>query len=79
MNDRNRNRLFDEWAKKIAGDRWDEEKYNWATEEALRACEDLDYQAENEQISSCGGVFLIKPRSAPPGDVIVRRNQGGHN
>jgi putative AdoMet-dependent methyltransferase len=42
-------------------DSWDEEEYYWAADEATDACRSAGLQVSYKQISSCGGVFVIKP------------------
>ena len=51
-----------ERAKKYVGNRWDEDEYYWVAEEAICVCEDKGFYAEFEQVSSCGGIFVIKPK-----------------
>lgn len=45
-------------------DKWDEDEYYWATDEAIAACEQAGLQVVYEQISSCGGVFTFTNRGA---------------
>ena len=40
-------------------DKWDEEEYYWAADEAISACEQAGLQATYKQISSCGGIFTF--------------------
>ncbi len=42
-------------------ERWDEDEYYWAADEAIAACQKAGLEARYTQISSCGGVFLIVP------------------
>lgn len=49
-------------ARKIIGTRWDEDEFYWVAEEDIKACEDKGFEVHYEQISSCGGIYLIKPR-----------------
>lgn len=42
-------------------ERWDEDEYYWAADEAIAACQRAGLEARYAQISSCGGVFLIIP------------------
>ena len=51
-----------EKAKKYIGDRWDEDEYYWVADETMHVCEDKGFHAEYEQVSSCGGIFIIKPK-----------------
>ena len=39
---------------------WDEGEHYWAADEALAACERAGLRARYTQVSSCGGVFVIK-------------------
>jgi putative AdoMet-dependent methyltransferase len=40
-------------------DKWDEDEYYWAADEAIGACERVGLQATYKQVSSCGGVFTF--------------------
>jgi ubiquinone/menaquinone biosynthesis C-methylase UbiE len=40
-------------------DKWDEDEYYWAADEAIKVCEQAGLQATYKQISSCGGVFTF--------------------
>jgi putative AdoMet-dependent methyltransferase len=51
-------------AKEYIGNRWDEDEYYWVAEEDIRECEEMGFEVEYEQISSCGGIFCIKPVNA---------------
>lgn len=42
------------------GDLWDEEDY-WIADQILLACHQASLQVSYQQISSCGGVFVIQP------------------
>jgi putative AdoMet-dependent methyltransferase len=42
-------------------DLWDEEEYYWAADEAMEACARAGLQVMYEQVSSCGGVFVVEP------------------
>ncbi len=41
--------------------RWDEEEHYWAADEAIAACERAGLHACYVQISSCAGVFILRP------------------
>ena len=41
-------------------DRWDEEEYYWAAEEAIAACARAGLRATYAQVSRCGGVFVVE-------------------
>lgn len=43
------------------GDRWDEQEHYWAADEAVVACAAVGLQATYQQVSSCGGVFVMSP------------------
>ncbi len=47
-----------------SADVWDEEEYYWAADEAFAAIEQIGLQVAYEQVSSCGGVFVVTIRSA---------------
>jgi putative AdoMet-dependent methyltransferase len=40
-------------------DKWDEDEYYWAADEATSACERAGLQATYKRVSSCGGVFTF--------------------
>lgn len=42
-------------------ERWDEEEYYWAADEATDTLQPLGLKVTYQQISICGGVFVIKP------------------
>ncbi|MEN8240774.1 MAG: methyltransferase domain-containing protein [Chloroflexota bacterium] len=48
-------------ARELIGNQWDEDEYYWVAEEDIRACEEKGFEVKYEQISSCGGIFIIKP------------------
>ena len=39
---------------------WDEDEYYWAADETADACQRAGLQVRYEQISSCGGVFVVE-------------------
>jgi hypothetical protein len=45
-------------------DKWDEDEYYWAADEAISACERAGLQATYKQVSSCGGVFVFTLKHA---------------
>ncbi len=51
-----------EQVQQSAADRWDEEEYYWVADETLGFCDRIGFQAKYEQLSSCGGVFVIRRR-----------------
>lgn len=42
-------------------DRWDDDEFYWAADEALAACQRAGLQAVYTQVSQCGGVYRIAP------------------
>lgn len=50
-----------EKAKESIGERWDEDEFYWAADETLYLCEELGLNVVYEQISSCAGIFVVKP------------------
>ncbi|MBV9791395.1 MAG: class I SAM-dependent methyltransferase [Chloroflexi bacterium] len=49
-----------EQARQQLGDRWDEDEYYWAADEALDRLRQAGLAAEYTQISACGGVFVVQ-------------------
>jgi hypothetical protein len=43
-------------------DHWDEDEHYWVAGEAIAACEAAGLQATYMQVSSCGGVWVVKHR-----------------
>lgn len=43
------------WAKQ-----WDEDEYYWAADETMSACGKAGLHAQYSQLSSCGGVFVVR-------------------
>ena len=43
-------------------DHWDEDEYYWDANEAIAACQAAGLKATYEQVSSCGGVFVVRNR-----------------
>ena len=48
-----------EQVKQIAANKWDDDEYYWIACETIEFCDRIGFRAEYEQISSCGGVFVI--------------------
>ena len=42
---------------------WDEQEHYWAADEAIAALRRAGLHAVHRQVSSCGGVFIVKPAS----------------
>ena len=49
-----------EQTKQLVATKWDEDEYYWVADKTLRYCARIGLQAKYEQISSCGGVFVIR-------------------
>ncbi len=47
--------------RELAGRSWDEDEEYWVAAEAIPALESLGFSVAYEQLSSCGGVFVIRP------------------
>ena len=43
-------------------DHWDEDEHYWVADEAIAACKAAGLQATYAQVSSCGGVWVVKHR-----------------
>jgi putative AdoMet-dependent methyltransferase len=48
-------------ARRVCGPRWEDEEYYWAADETAAAFEPRGLRTSYTQVSSCGGVFVIKP------------------
>ena len=48
-------------ARALVGDGWDDDEFYWVAEEDVPACEENGFEAQYEQISSCGGIYLFRP------------------
>ncbi len=46
------------------GDLWDDDEYYWVAEEAVGLCQKKGFDVEYEQVSSCGGIYVVRPKSA---------------
>lgn len=46
-------------ARQALGRRWDDDEYYWVAEEAVPAAEATGFVVRYEQISSCGGIYVI--------------------
>ena len=45
-------------------DHWDEEEHYWEADQAIAACEKARLAATYTQVSSCAGVFMVRPMAA---------------
>jgi putative AdoMet-dependent methyltransferase len=43
-------------------DKWDGDEYYWVADEAIHACKRNGLYVDYEQISSCGGIFVVKSK-----------------
>jgi ubiquinone/menaquinone biosynthesis C-methylase UbiE len=53
---------------------WDKDEYYWAADESMAALERTGLQAHYEQISSCGGIFILQPGTRA--DTVRREMRG---
>ena len=51
-------------AQQRLADVWDEGEFYWAADEAMEACEEAGLLLTYQQISSCAGVFVMRPNQA---------------
>jgi putative AdoMet-dependent methyltransferase len=47
----------------IYGDLWDEDEWYWAADESVAACKSAGLHATYRQMSSCGGIFVVRAES----------------